>query len=235
MSSKELKPKYIKCESRSKKFKPRILTDIEGIGKEYNCYSCEKKINQSKNSKNFQIENNVIQIKNIDDLEALPLINIDYIYSAWKASKLVWENIEKKISNKKDFKVNFETLDITSQNGKAEIEFADEQFWILYIDYLIKNNKVKTAENFLKIINKAFSNCDDYNNLIYYYFDKIKIFNPIIKNGKIEEKDEAYIDLLDTAVKSRIKEIKENLASKVKISSKQKFYEYTPIKKIKKE
>ena len=71
--------------------------------------------------------------------------------------------------------------------------------------------------------------------LIYYYYDKIKKLNPIIKDGKIEVKDEPYIELLDTPVKYRIKYIREKLKSDIKITSNQKinksihkFYEYTP-------
>ena len=246
MSSYILKSKILKCKTKPKKCRNKPRSDLDKIEKEYNSYSCEKENYYSNNYNNFKIENNVIKIKNIDDLRILPLNNIDYIHSAWKSSKIAQKNFEDKILDTKNFKINFETFDIMTKSEEADNELKDEQFWILYSDYLLKNNKIKNAQNFLKVINKAFSYmeqfCLEYKLLIYYYFDKIKKINPIIKNGKIEEKDEPYIDLLENSVKNKIKIAREKFISDVKITtSNQKykknineFYEYTPMKKKKK-
>jgi hypothetical protein len=68
----------------------------------------------------------------------------------------------------------------------------------------------------------------------------MKKIKPIIKDGKIEDKDEPYIDLLCTSVKNRIKKTKENLTSNIKIKKNNNqncanqngsFYEYTPFRK----
>ena len=237
-----LKLKYNKCGTKSKKTKLPFLTDLKEIDRKYNSKSCEKKNMHNIKINNFELTNNILKIKNIDDLKILPLKNIDYIFSAWKSTKDIFENFEEKILNKKDFEINFETLDIKTKNEKACNELKDEKFWILYSDYLIKNNKIKNTKDFLKVMNNAFSYLEfEYKILIYYYFEKIKKFNPIIKEGMLEAKDESYIDLLDGPVKNRIKSIRGNLASDVKLTSNQKykknkqnFYEYTPFLKKKK-
>ena len=225
------KTNFNKHRTKSKKIKFPFSYDLEEIDKKYNSRSCEKE--EKRNNLN-KLKNNIFG--NIDDLDALPIKNIDYIISIWGNSKLVLENFEKKISNKKDFEINFDTLDIKTKNAKACQELNDEKFWILYSEYLIKKHKVKNDIDFLKIINIAFSYLDcNCRLLIYYYYDKIKKLHPIIKDGKIEVKDEPYIELLDTPVKYRIKYIREKLKSDIKITSNQKinksihkFYEYTP-------
>jgi hypothetical protein len=237
------KPKILKFTSKSKKYKFPFLTDIEEIAKrkeidkKYNSKSCEKKDIHYGDINNIKITNNIIEIKDLDDLKILPLKNINYIYSAWKSSNLIFENFEKKILNKKDFEIDYEKFDIKTKNEKACNEIKDEKFWILFSDYLIKNNKIKNTKDFLKLINNAFSNLDfNYKLLLYYYFDKIKKFNPIKKDGITENRDGPYIELLNKEVKSRIKMFRENLKSDIKIAPNHKynlhnFYEYTPFKK----
>lgn len=243
MSSKTLfKPKFNKSRTKSKKIDLLFDFNLREIERKQNSKSCEKKKIHYIKFNNFELTNNILKIKNIDDLKILPLKNTDYIYSAWKSSKEIYENFEKKILNKKDFEINYENFDIKTKNEKACNELKDEQFWILYSEFLIKNNKIKNAKDFIKVINLAFSNLElEYKFLIYYYFEKIKKFNPIIKDGMIEDKDESYIDLLDGAVKNRIKRLKKNLATDIKLKTHQKykkniknFYEYTPYQKKKK-
>ena len=137
------------------------------------------------------------------------------------------------------------TFDIITKNEKACKELKNEKFWILYIEYLKRNNKIKETKDFLKIINLAFSYVEfNIKLLLVFYLDKIKKYNPIILNdGKIEDKDGPYIDLLDINVKNRINNLKENLSSNIKIRNfkhytyqKERnranfFYEYTPFKK----
>ena len=129
-----------------------------------------------------------------------------------------------------------------TKNDKACDELKNEKFWILYMEYLKRNNKIKGKNDFLKIINLAFSYMEfDCRLLLVYYLDKIKKYNPILKeDGKIEDKDGPYIDLLDIHIKNRINKLKENLSSNIKINYKtaQKeknkngfFYEYTPFMK----
>ena len=169
---------------------------------------------------------------------------MQYLYSAWKSSNLIFENFEKNILDKKNFEINGETFDIITKNEKACNELKNEKFWILYIEYLKRNSKIKEAKDFLKIINLAFTYMEfDSQLLLVYYLDKIKKYNPIMDNGNIEEKDGPYINLLDSRVKNRINYLKENLSSNIKIrqhklftyqkeiNNKKYFYEYTPISK----
>lgn len=217
-----LKPKYNKCRTKLKKFKFPFLFNLQEIDRKLNYKSCEKKeIHYIKLNNELT---NILKRNNIDDLKLLPLKNIDYIYSAWKSTKEIFENFEKNILNKKDFEIDFETLDIKTKNEKACNELKDEKFWILYSEFLIKNNKIKNSKDFLKVINIAFSYLElEYKLLIYYYLEKIKKLNPIIKDGKIEDKDIFYIDLLDGAVKNRIKTIKAYLSSDIKLISNKKY------------
>jgi len=189
----------------------------------------------------MKISNNIFVIKNIDDLEVLPLKDIRYIFSAWKSSNLIFENFEKKILNENDFKINYESFEIKTKNEKAENELKDEKFWILFHEYLIKNNKIKNGDDFLKSINNAFSYLDfNFGLLLIYYLEKIKKFKPILINGKVEDKDEPYIDMLCPSVKNRIKKEKEKMTSDIKFKKKENqnkkvnFYEYTPFRKKKK-
>ena len=256
MSEKNIiKSNLFKCQSKSKKIKQRFLFDLESIDKQYNSQSFEKKEKKdekNEKTKNKQekenkqengiiITNNVFRLRNIDDLEVIPLKNMNYIYSAWKSSNIIFENFEKNILDKKNFEIDYETFDIKTKNEKACNELKNEKFWILYIEYLKRNNKINEIKDFLKIINLAFSYIElDSRLLLVYYLDKIKKFNPIMNNSKIEDKDGPYIDLLDTRVKNRIKNLKEKLSSNIKIRNytyqKERkkenfFYEYTPFKK----
>ena len=56
-----------------------------------------EEIKETKEEKGLKIIHNVYKIRNIDDLEVIPLKNIHYIYSAWKSSNLIFENFEKNI------------------------------------------------------------------------------------------------------------------------------------------
>ena len=265
MSAKNfIKSNLFKCQTKTKKLKQRFLFDLDEIDKQYNSHSFEKEEkkndnndnnnkkdinknndnNEDKNKDNNNIintANKVFKIRNIDDLEVIPLKNLHYIYSAWKSSNLILENFEKNILDKKNFEINYETFEIRTKNEKACNELKNEKFWILYIEYLKRNNKIKDTNDFIKIINLAFSYIEfDSKLLLVYYLDKIKKSNPIINNGQKVDNDEPYIDLLDTRIKNRINHMKENLSSnlKLKFNSYQKennrtnnFYEYTPFKK----
>ena len=243
-----VKSNIFKYTSKSKKKKQIFRVDLDNIDKEFNINSSTKiekgeksEKTQKKDDENKPL-NNAYKIKNIDDLKVIPLKNIYCLYSAWKSSNLIFENFEKNILDKKNFEINYDTFEIMTKNDKACDELKNEKFWILYMEYLKRNNKIKGKNDFLKIINLAFSYMEfDCRLLLVYYLDKIKKYNPILKeDGKIEDKDGPYIDLLDINVKNRINNLKENLSSNIKIkyktAQKEKnkngfFYEYTPFMK----
>ena len=229
-----VKSNIFKYTSKSKKKKQIFRFDLDNIDKEFNINSSTKiekgeksEKTQKKDDENKPL-NNAYKIKNIDDLKVIPLKNIYCLYSAWKSSNLIFENFEKNILDKKNFEINYDTFEIMTKNDKA----CDE----------LRNNKIKRKNDFLKIINLAFSYMEfDCRLLLVYYLDKIKKYNPILKeDGKIEDKDGPYIDLLDIHIKNRINNLKENLSSNIKIkyktAQKEKnknefFYEYTPFMK----
>ena len=243
-----VKSNIFKYTSKSKKKKQIFRFDLDNIDKEFNINSSTKiekgeksEKTQKKDDENKPL-NNAYKIKNIDDLKFIPLKNICCLYSAWKSSNLIFENFEKNILDKKNFEINYDTFEIMTKNDKACDELKNEKFWILYMEYLKRNNKIKGKNDFLKIINLAFSYMEfDCRLLLVYYLDKIKKYNPILKeDGKIEDKDGPYIDLLDIHIKNRINNLKENLSSNIKIkyktAQKEKnkngfFYEYTPFMK----
>ena len=243
-----VKSNIFKYTSKSKKKKQIFRFDLDNIDKEFNINSSTKiekgeksEKTQKKDDENKPL-NNAYKIKNIDDLKVIPLKNIYCLYSAWKSSNLIFENFEKNILDKKNFEINYDTFEIMTKNDKACDELKNEKFWILYMEYLKRNNKIKGKNDFLKIINLAFSYMElDCRLLLVYYLDKIKKYNPILKeDGKIEDKDGPYIDLLDIHIKNRINNLKENLSSNIKIkyktAQKEKnkngfFYEYTPFMK----
>ena len=206
-------------ESKNDLFKTKIKRKKQNMISDLNynepklSRSCEK---LNIRNKNIEIINKKYVIKNIDNLEVIPLKGIDYLYSAWKSSNLIDEKFKEVILNENDFEINYDSLELKTNNTKAE-ELKDERFWILYIEHLIKNNKIKNDKQFLQVINKAFSDLEyNFNKLIIYYLDKIKRFHPIEKNGKIIYKDNVYIDLLNDKVKRRINDIKKILNSGVK-------------------
>ena len=243
-----VKSNIFKYTSKSKKKKQIFRFDLDNIDKEFNINSSTKiekgeksEKTQKKDDENKPL-NNAYKIKNIDDLKVIPLKNIYCLYSAWKSSNLIFENFEKNILDKKNFEINYDTFEIMTKNDKACDELKNEKFWILYMEYLKRNNKIKGKNDFLKIINLAFSYMEfDCRLLLVYYLDKINKYNPILKeDGKIEDKDGPYIDLLDIHIKNRINNLKENLSSNIKIkyktAQKEKnkngfFYEYTPFMK----
>jgi hypothetical protein len=253
MSDKNLlKYKYYNNITKTKKRKIKFIFDLtkgdESPNKKYNSHSCEK-LNTRNQNMNINLKNNIktlnkiFEIKNIDDLEILPLTNINYLYSAWKSSNLIDKNFETKILNDNDFEINYNTFEITTKNEKADKQLEDELFWELFIDHLILNNHIKNGKQFLKAINLAFSKLKfNYKFLLIYYLEKIKKFNPIIKDGNILYNDDIYIQLLDGPVKSRIEEDKRNLITDIKIGKNRNqnnldtTHEFTPVsKKSKKE
>lgn len=244
--NKQIKSSIFKYHTKSKKIKQRFLFDLDDkddIDKPENIIqsTLDKTEKENKNENGTTTINNNDKISDIGNLEKIPLKNIYYIYSAWKSSNIIFGDFEKKILDKKNFEIDYETFEIRTKNETACKELKNEKFWILYCEYLKRNNKIKNSEDFLKIINLAFSYIDLQTRiLLVYYLDKIKKYNPIINEGKIEEKDGPYINLLEAQVKNKINNLKENLSSNIKIkhNTYQKemnnlnfFDEYTPLRK----
>jgi len=202
------KDNILKCKTKHKKIKPKIICDLDYI-KKLNSKSCQKKCNENI-SNNINITNNIFVLNNIKN---------DFAQKF--EAKKEFDLFRIKISNKSNFEIDLRTFDVKTKNKNANNELNDENFWILYSEYLIKENIIKNSNEFIKIMNNAFSNIDkNKNKLITYYLEKIKKLNPIITDGKIEDKDEPYINLLPSPARNIINEMKNNLTSKIKLNKK---------------
>ena len=229
--NKQIKSNLFKCQTKSKKKKQRFLFDLNEIDKRFHISQSKSKkqeekenINENEKENKFEIENinskiNKIEKKcNINTQEIIPLKNNNDIYNDWKKWNSIFEKFEKELLDKKNYEINYDTFEIRTKNEKACEELKYEKFWILYSEYLKRNNKIKDAKDFMKIINLAFSYIEFGTKLLVYYLDKIKKYNPIIIDGKLVEKDEPYIDLLDIHVQNKINNLKGNLSSNIKIN-----------------
>ena len=131
------------------------------------------------------------------------------------------ENFEAVISDKFNYDVNYETLEIKAKNQSSTNRLKTSEFWINYCEYLIQKKILINKDQFLKIINTAFTFLD-YDNcglLITYYLVKIRNFCHIFTvEGFLEIKDEAYINLLSEPTKNFINN-KKNLIEDVKLST----------------
>ena len=196
--SKQIKSSLFKYQTKSKKKKQRFIFDLTEIDKRFHItQSKDKKYEEKENineNENYNIKIDKIEKQcNINTQEIIPLKNS--IYKDWKKWNSISEEFEKELLDKKNYEINYDTFEIRTKNEKACEELKCEKFWILYSEYLKRNNKIKDAKDFMKVINLAFSYIEFGTKLLVYYLDKIKKYTPIIIDGKLVEKDEPYIDL----------------------------------------
>ena len=218
--SKQIKSSLFKYQTKSKKKKQRFIFDLTEIDKRFHITQSKDKNNEEKENinenENYNIKIDKIEKQcNINTQEIIPLKNS--IYKDWKKWNSIFEEFEKELLDKKNYEINYDTFEIRTKNEKACEELKCEKFWILYSEYLKRNNKIKDAKDFMKVINLAFSYIEFGTKLLVYYLDKIKKYTPIIIDGKLVEKDEPYIDLLDIHVRNKIKNLRQNLSSNIKI------------------
>jgi len=218
--SKQIKSSLFKYQTKSKKKKQRFIFDLTEIDKRFHITQSKDKNNEEKENinenENYNIKIDKIEKQcNINTQEIIPLKNS--IYKDWKKWNSIFEEFEKELLDKKKYEINYDTFEIRTKNEKACEELKCEKFWILYSEYLKRNNKIKDAKDFMKVINLAFSYIEFGTKLLVYYLDKIKKYTPIIIDGKLVEKDEPYIDLLDIHVRNKIKNLRQNLSSNIKI------------------
>lgn len=218
--SKQIKSSLFKYQTKSKKKKQRFIFDLTEIDKRFHITQSKDKNNEEKENinenENYNIKIDKIEKQcNINTQEIIPLKNS--IYKDWKKWNSIFEEFEKGLLDKKNYEINYDTFEIRTKNEKACEELKCEKFWILYSEYLKRNNKIKDAKDFMKVINLAFSYIEFGTKLLVYYLDKIKKYTPIIIDGKLVEKDEPYIDLLDIHVRNKIKNLRQNLSSNIKI------------------
>ena len=176
-----------------------------------------KKFTNNKYQKNLD----KIPVPNFENLKYISLEDTEALFTAWQNCSMIYKIFEEKIMKKNDFEINKTTLELITKNSDACKQLNDQKFWILYIEYLINNNLLINEQQFLTVINEAFSymiyNCTQ---LRVYYLQKIKKYAPVfLPDGTFDDSDEAYINKLNQATISFIKRQKGVNSSNVKLKS----------------
>jgi hypothetical protein len=122
------------------------------------------------------------------------------------------------ILTNKNFKIQNDNS-LISKNEYGSYLLKSEKFWIIYIEYLFKYNKIKNIQNFLFIINFAFKFMTfEFDNLKNYYLNKCKNMFPIKnKNNKKSKKNLDYINLLNENTKIILKQHNIKTVQKINI------------------
>ncbi len=176
-----------------------------------------KKFSNNFNKKNLD----TIPVPNFENLKYISLEDTDSLFTAWQNCSMIYKIFEEKIMKKNDFEINKNTLELITKNSDACKQLNDQKFWILYIEYLINNNLLINEQQFLTVINEAFSymtyNCTQ---LRVYYLQKIKKYAPVfLPDGTFDDSDEAYINKLNQETVNFIKRQKGVNSSNVKLKS----------------
>ena len=122
-------------------------------------------------------------------------ISLEEFYQKMIDTNTTMENFKTLILSK-NFSINEKTYEIMSKTEEASKLLSKEQFWIVYIDYLLKSNLILTQEAFVTISNFGFIHLEQSNQLLKkFYLDNIKKFSALPT-----EMD--YLNLLESSVKS---------------------------------
>jgi hypothetical protein len=114
----------------------------------------EKEKDKEKNLFNDNIENTT----NFENLKYIPLNDTSSLFNAWQNSSVIYKVFEEKLLKKNNFEIDTKTLEIKTKNMESYQELNDQKLWILYVEYLIKNNYLTTEKQFLfyfKKLNKS--------------------------------------------------------------------------------
>ena len=122
-------------------------------------------------------------------------ISLEEFYKKMIENNATMENFKTLILSK-NFSINEKTYEIMSKTEEASQLLSKEQFWIVYIDYLLKSNLLLSQDAFVTISNFAFIHLEQSNQLLKkFYLDNIKKFSALPT-----EMD--YLNLLESSVKS---------------------------------
>ena len=171
------------------------------------------KINLKKISKKTIDKSNPLNANaNYENLKYIQLNDISSLFNAWQNSFKIYKAFEDKLLNKNNFEIKENTLEIITKNTDSSKQLNDQKFWILYIEYLINNNLLLKEEQFIALINEAFSYMEGqkFSLLKTYYIQKIKKYSPVSQsNGTSYDNDEIYINKLNKSVINLIKSQKQ--------------------------
>ena len=183
------------------------------------------KINIRKVEKNPNIKNEDLNdAQNYENYKFISLMDTSSLYNALQNSSLIYKIFEEKLLKKNGFEINKNTLEIETKNAESCQELKEQKFWILYAEYLIKNNLLVNEKQFLSVINEAFSYMEsDCPQLRTYYLEKIKKYAPCyLSDGSLDESDDVYLNKLNKSAASFIKRQKEFINSNIKLKSNNK-------------
>ena len=172
---------------------------------------------------------------NFKNIKYITLDDISSLFGSWQYCSIIYKAFEEKLLKKNNFEIDKKTLEIKTKNHEAVKELYDQKFWILYIEYLIDKNYIMNEEQFLSVINEAFSYMDgkdkDNDNkgypcklLINYFLEKIKKYSPSFHpDGSFDDNDETYISKLTKPASNLINKRKTSnfdcIGKKYKISN----------------
>ena len=198
--------KEVRCKTPSFNNNKNLQEQINHIQIKRNKSTIIKNIQNNKKNKN----NNNNNYKNKQIIDKL-YDNIIYINN----------NFYKFLNNiltNKNFKIQNDNS-LKSKNEYGSYLLKNEKFWIIYIEYLFKYNKIKNIQNFLFIMNFAFKFMTfEFDNLKNYYLNKCKNMFPIKnKNNKKKKKNLDYINLLNENTKIILKQHNIKTVQKINI------------------
>ena len=185
--------KEVRCKTPSFNNNKNLQEQINHIQIKRNKSTIIKNIQNNKKNKNNNNNNNNYKNKQIIDKLYDNIIYINNNFYKFLNNILTNKNF--KIQNDNSLK---------SKNEYGSYLLKNEKFWIIYIEYLFKYNKIKNIQNFLFIINFAFKFMTiEFDNLKNYYLNKCKNMFPIKnKNNKKSKKNLDYINLLNENTKT---------------------------------
>ena len=129
------------------------------------------------NTDNNKIKENIIKS---DNMNYIPLYSVSQLYENWKIC-ITSDIFEDKVLKKDNFEIIPKTLELKTKNAESCGKLKDQEFWILYIEYLINKSLLVNESQFISVIYEDFSymesNCTF---LRIYYLLKIKKYSPCL-------------------------------------------------------
>ena len=211
-------------------FEKEIKSDINNTNFIEQCQN-KIKIDLKKITKNSNIDKEILKsIINIDNLNYIPLNDLSSLFNTWQEITLFYKRLEEELLKKNNFEIDKKTLEIRTKNAESCEKLKNPKFWILYVEYLINNSLLIKENQFLSVINEAFSYMEsdsDSAQLRIYYLQKIKKYSPcFFPDGNINDTDDVYLNKLNKSTVNFIKSQKEFISSNIKLKSanKKKLY-----------
>ena len=207
----------------------KIKSDLNNINNFFKpCYN-PLKIDLKKIAKKINMNEEILKnTTNYENLKYISLNDTSSLFMAWQNSSIIYKVFEEKLLKKNNFEIDKNTLEIKTKNSESCKALNDQKFWILYVEYLINNNYLINENQFLSIINEAFSYMgDDCAQLRIYYLQKIKKYSPcFLPDGSLDDSDDTYLNKLNKSTVNFIKNQKGAFSSNVHLTSTNKKKNY---------